>query len=85
MKLHELMDHAFDETWFCVVTPDGKEHYFWNADYLGWHPDVMPELEPLLDLEFDEFELVIRKSPEINQEYPMVLVGVLAERSNDVG
>lgn len=82
MKLEELMNQAFDETWFCVVTPDGQEHFFWNADYVGWHPDVMPELEPLLDREFDEFELVIKKNPEavdvVNAEdVPMVWVGLL--------
>lgn len=82
MKLEELMNQAFDETWFCVVTPDGEEHYFWNADYLGWHPDVMPELEPLLDREFDEFELVIRNNPEAEdvmnaEKVPMVWVGLL--------
>ena len=64
MTLGELMDQAFDETWFCVVTPDGEEHFFWNADYLGGHEETMEELEPLLDREFDEFELVIRNDPE---------------------
>lgn len=76
------MDQAFDETWFCVVTPDGEEHLFWNADYLGAHPSVMPELEPLLDMQFDEFELVVRKDPEAEdvdnaEMVPMVWVGVL--------
>jgi hypothetical protein len=78
MKLEELMNAAFDETWFCVVTPDGEEHMFWNADYLGWHPDVMPELEPLLEREFEDFALEIRKNPEIDSEdVPMVCVGLL--------
>lgn len=81
MTLRELMDRAVDETWFCVVTPDGEEHFFWNADYVGWHPDVMPELEPLLYREFDEFELTVRKDPEndaVNApEVPMVWVGLL--------
>ena len=82
MKLRDLMNAAFDETWFCVVTPDKQEHFFWNADYVGWHPDVMPELEPLLDREFDEFELVIRKDPEAEDvvnadDVPMVWVGLL--------
>lgn len=80
MKLETLMDQAFDEDWFCVVTPDGEEHYFWNADYLGWHPDVMPELKPLLKREFDEFSLVIRPDPEndaINApKVPMVYVAL---------
>lgn len=80
MKLEKLMDQAFDEVWFCVVTPDGEEHYFWNADYLGWHPDVMPELNPLLKREFDEFDLVIRPDPEndaVNApKVPMVYVAL---------
>jgi len=82
MTLNELMTAAFDETWFCVVTPDGEEHLFWNADYCGAHPDVMNELEPLLDREFDEFELVIRENPEAQDVFnadkvPMVWVGLL--------
>lgn len=81
MTLRKLMDVAFDETYFCVVTPDGEKHLFWNADYLGAHPDVMPELEPLLDRQFDEFKLVVRKDPEAagveNAEMvPMVWVGL---------
>lgn len=82
MTLGDLMDNAFDETWFCVVTPDGEEHFFWNADYLGGHDATMEELEPLLDREFDEFELVIRKDPEAEDVgnadmVPMVWVGLL--------
>lgn len=84
MTLGTLMDNAFDETWFCVVTPDGEEHLFWNADYLGGHEETMDELEPLLDREFDEFELTIRKDPEAEAEdienadpVPMVWVGLL--------
>jgi hypothetical protein len=55
---------------------------FWNADYCGANPDVMNELEPLLDREFDEFELVIRDDPEAMDvmnadKVPMVLVGLL--------
>ena len=88
MTLEELMNNAFDETYFCVVTPDGEEHVFWNADYLGWHPDVMPELEPLLTREFEEFELVIRDDPEkpdgMNADkVPMVYVA-LDKTSEDV-
>lgn len=92
MTLRELMDQAFDETWFCVVTPDGEEHLFWNADYLGWHPSVMPELEPLLDMQFDEFELVVRKDPEAEdvenaEMVPMVWLGLLKndEETEDEG
>lgn len=82
MTLGDLMDQAFDETWFCVVTPDGEEHFFWNADYLGGHDETMEELEPLLDREFDEFELVIRDDPEAQDVFnadkvPMVWVGLL--------
>ena len=80
MTLGDLMDQAFDETWFCVVTPDGEEHFFWNADYLGGHAETMAELEPLLDREFDDFDLMTRPDPEndaINAlEVPMVYVAL---------
>lgn len=78
MTLEELMNKADDETWFCIVTPDGKEHVFWNADYIGGDPDVMQELEPLLGRQFDEFGLIVRQNPEVPREdVPMVWVGVL--------
>lgn len=80
MKLRTLLDAAFDETWFCIVVGGGKEYYLWNADYLGWHPSVMPDVEPLLDLEFDEFELVVRENPEIEgEQVPMVYVFLLPQ------
>lgn len=85
MTLRQLMDNAEGETWFCVVTPDGEEHFFWNADYLGEHPDVMPELRPLLGRRFDEFELVVRKDPEEEDVFnadpvPMVWVPLIDDR-----
>ena len=82
MTLGDLMDLAFDETWFCVVTPDGEEHFFWTADYLGGYAETMEELEPLVEREFDEFDLVIRDDPEAMDvmnadKVPMVWVGLL--------
>ena len=80
MKLRKLMDVALDEVYFCVETPDRQEHIFLNSDYIGCHPDVMPELEPLLDREFDDFDLMTRPDPEndaINAlEVPMVYVAL---------
>ena len=65
MTLNELMDQFFDETWFVATTPDGKEHSVWNADYIGGHPDVMPELEPLLDREISpDVTIEMREDPE---------------------
>jgi hypothetical protein len=46
------------------VTPDEEEHIFLSSDYHGAHPDVMPELEPLLKREIGDFDLVIRDDPE---------------------
>lgn len=82
MTLKELMDKFSDETWFCVTTPDGVEHMFWNADYIGGHPDVMPELEPLLDRETSNDTAVeIRENPEnpmqVPSDVPVVCVGLL--------
>lgn len=64
MTLNELMAESDHEVYFCVVTPDGKEHVFISSDYHGAHPDVMPELKPLLGREFGDFDLVIRDDPE---------------------
>lgn len=81
MTLRELMDQFFDETWFEATTPDGEKHVFLNADYIGWHPDVMPELEPLLDREISNDVMVeVRKDPERPDELPeapVVCVGLL--------
>ena len=64
MTLNELMAESDHEVYFCVVTPDGDEHIFLSSDYHGAHPDVMPELGPLLDMEIEDFDLVIRDDPE---------------------
>lgn len=83
MTLRELMDQFLDEIWFEATTPDGEKHMFWNADYIGAHPDVMPELEPLLDREIgNDVSVEVRKDPEKPDvfnapEVPVVCVGLL--------
>lgn len=64
MKLRTLLNSACDEMWFCIVDGNGVEHYLWSADYVGWHPDVMPEFEPFLNRTFDGFDIVQRPDPE---------------------
>lgn len=64
MTLNELMAESDHEVYFCVVTPDEEEHIFLSSDYHGAHPDVMPELAPLLEREIGDFDLVIRDDPE---------------------
>ena len=80
MTLNELMAESDHEVYFCVVTPDEEEHIFLSSDYHGAHPDVMPELEPLLDRGFDEFDLIMRKDPESDAvnapEVPMIYVAL---------
>ena len=79
MTLRELMNDAFDEIWFVLVPPSGEELYVWNADYLGWHPDVMPQLEPHLEREVDEYDIIMRPNPEDKngEIVPMIQVGLL--------
>ena len=88
MTLNELMEESDHEVYFCVVTPDEKEHVFLSSDYHGAHPDVMPELEPLLDMEIDDFDLVIRDDPERHDvmnadKVPMLLVPVVPAEKKD--
>lgn len=64
MTLRDLMDATFDETWFCIVTPDGEEHLVWNADYIGGLDETIMELDNVIDCEVDDIELVIRDDPE---------------------
>lgn len=81
MKLKTLFDHAFDETWIKVKVKDGDEtHFFWSADYIGAHPDVMPELEPLLGRTFDEFWLEYGRDPENPKMRTAMLCVELNER-----
>lgn len=73
--LKDLMDLAFDETWFHVVDGDA-DHFFWAADYIGGHEETMAELRPLLSRTFgEEFTLEVRANPEARRErVPMVRV-----------
>ena len=77
MTLNELMAESDHEVYFCVVTPDEEEHIFLSCDYHGAHPDVMPELEPLLDREIGDFDLVIREDPESLDEMNAEKVAML--------
>ena len=84
MTLNELMAESDHEVYFCVVTPDGEEHMFISSDYHGAHPEVMPELDPFLDMEIEEFDLVIRNDPEcpdVTKAYkvPVMLVRVMPD------
>lgn len=80
MKLRELLDEAFDETWVRIAKPDGKRVDLWVADYIGGYEPVMDELEPLLDSETDgEFMLEIDKSPETGKPVPIMVVTLMGE------
>ena len=88
MTLNELMAESDHEVYFCVVTPDEEEHVFFSSDYHGAHPDVMPELEPLLDMEIEDFDLVIRDDPErpdvMNADkVPMLWVPVVPAKNKE--
>ena len=89
MTLNELMAESDHEVYFCVVTPDGEEHIFLSSDYHGAHPDVMPELGPLLDMEIEDFDLVIRDDPErpdvMNADkVPMLWVPVVPAENKEI-
>lgn len=89
MTLNELMAESDHEVYFCVVTPDDEEHVFLSSDYHGAHPDVMPELGPLLDMEVEDYDLVIRDDPESPDEknadkVPMLWVPVVPAENEDV-
>ena len=64
MTLRDLMEATFDETWLCIVTPDGEEHLVWNADYIGGLDETIMELENVIDCEVEDVELVIRDDPD---------------------
>ena len=88
MTLNELMAESDHEVYFCIVTPDEEEHVFLSSDYHGAHPHVMLELEPLLDMEIEDFDLVIRDDPECTDvmnvdKVPMLWVPVVPAKKKE--
>ena len=81
--LRDLMDLATDDTWFHIVDGD-DEHFFFVADYIGWHSETMEKLRPLLGRTLGEaFSLEIRRDPEDFGRYvPMVRVELRRSESN---
>ena len=89
MTVDELMAESGHEVYFCIVTPDEQEHVFLSSDYHGAHPDVLPELEPLLGRDIDEFDLETREDPEkgwiVNADKVPMIVVYLVETEEELG
>jgi len=83
MKLKELMAKSDKYVYFCVVTPDEKEHVFQAYDYHRAYPEVMLELVPFLDMEVKDVDFAIRNNPYCpnGETVPMLCVYVVPAES----
>ena len=79
MKLGRLLNEVAEETWVCIRY-NGKNHYLWSPDYIGWHPDTMAKLGPLLQREVEDFGVTRRKNPEEpKKQVSMILINLAYE------
>ena len=52
MKLEELLNVMFDETWVRITKPNGEQEEVWVADYLGGYEATIETLTPILSCDF---------------------------------
>ena len=81
MKLAELLNVMFDETWMRITKSDGKQVDVWVADYIGGYSNTMEMLKPLLFCEIEDgVDLAITTDPENPRGFvPVLCVSLLGE------
>lgn len=81
MKLEELLDVMFDETWVRITKPNGEQEEVWIADYLGGYEATIETLTPILSCEIvDEVDMVIDTNPETKKgKVPILCVKLIGE------
>lgn len=86
MKLRELLDIAYDETWLKVVdnetNGDSEELFVWAADWVGGDKATLERLQPLLDREVEDVTSCLGRAPgDIDGDIPIVVVNLEAKQS----
>lgn len=78
MKLHEILDEMFDETFVRIIEPNGAHFDIWVADYIGGEQSLMETLRPLLNREIrNECTLEIVTNPEtLKGQVPILCVEI---------
>lgn len=78
MKLHEILDEMFDETFVRIIEPNGAHFDIWVADYIGGDSSVMVSLRPWLYKEIrNECTLEIVTNPDtLKGQVPILCVAI---------
>lgn len=86
MKLKELLDLAYDETWLKVVdretNGDYEELFVWAADWIGGDKATLERVQPLLDREVEDVTSCLGDTPENDDHSTSVIVVNLVARQS---
>ena len=78
MKLRELLDITYDETWLKVVdnetNGDYEELFVWAADWVGGDKATLERLQPLLDREVEDVTSCLGDTPESDDHNTSIIV-----------
>lgn len=86
MKLRELLDITYDETWLKVVdnetNGDSEELFVWAADWVGGDRATLERVRPLLDREVEDVTSCLGDTPESDDHNTSVIVVNLVARQS---
>lgn len=86
MKLKELLDTAYDETWLKVVdnetNGDSEELFVWAADWVGGDKATLERMQPLLDREVEDVTSCLGDTPENDDHSTSIIVVNLEARES---
>lgn len=79
MTLGKLLNEVAVETWVCIRY-NGQDHFLWSSDYIGWHPGVMSNIEPMFQRDVVDFGIIRRNNPEEpKKRVSMILINLASE------
>lgn len=86
MKLRDLLNVAYDETWIKAVdnetNGDYEELFVWVADWIGGDKTTLDRVQPLLDREIEDVTLRMEGTPGNSDAHdPVIVVNLVARQS----